>query len=79
MQLLHPRLVCLHPQLRLTHLTLVSQRVLSDRVAAMFEATYGCDPVVSAGVIEPKWLVEIKKLLGETVKPYVKVNGPWDM
>jgi hypothetical protein len=60
-------------------LTLALQRVLSDRVAAMFEATYGCDPVVTGGVSEPKWLVEIKKLLGDTIKPFVKVNGPWDM
>ena len=59
--------------------SLVSQLVLSDRVAAMFKATYGCDPVASAGVSEPKWLVEIKKLLGDTIKPFVKVNGPWDM
>ena len=57
-------------------LTLLLQPVLSQRVAAMFEARYGCQPVVSG---EPNWLVEFKKLLGETMKPFVKLSGPWDM
>jgi hypothetical protein len=42
----------------------------------MFEAKYGLHPVVSG---EPNWLVEFKKLLGETMKPFVKLSGPWDM
>jgi len=52
------------------------QPVLSSRVEAMFEARYGCHPVVSG---EPNWLVELKKLLGDTMKPFVKLGGPWDM
>ena len=52
------------------------QPVLSRRVEAMFEARYGCHPVVSG---EPNWLVELKKLLGDTMKPFVKLGGPWDM
>jgi hypothetical protein len=50
--------------------------VLSRRVAAMFEAAYGCHPFISS---EPNWLFELKKLLGETMKPFVKLAGPWDM
>jgi hypothetical protein len=50
--------------------------VLSQRVAAMFEAKYGLHPVVSG---EPNWLMEFKKLLGETMKPFVKLSEPWDM
>jgi hypothetical protein len=42
----------------------------------MFEAAYGCHQVVSG---EPNWLFELKKLLGETMKPFVKLPGPWDM
>ena len=64
------------PQLRRRTLTLLLQPVLSQRVAAMFEARYGCHPVVSG---EPNWLVEFKKLLGKTMKPFVKLSGPWDM
>jgi hypothetical protein len=54
------------PQLRRRTLTLLLQPVLSQRVAAMFEAKYGLHPVVSG---EPNWLVEFQKLLGETMKP----------
>ena len=57
-------------------LTLLLQPVLSQRVAAIFEAAYGCHLVVSG---EPNWLFELKKLLGETMKPFVKLPGPWDM
>jgi hypothetical protein len=67
------------PQLRrtiVTHPPPLLQPVLSRRVAAMFEARYGCHPVVSG---EPNWLVELKKLLGDTMKPFVKLGGPWDM
>jgi hypothetical protein len=49
--------------------------VLSHRVAAMFEATYGCHPVFSS---EPIWFFELKNLLGGTMM-HVKLPGPWDM
>jgi hypothetical protein len=42
----------------------------------MFEARYGCHPVVDG---EPNWLVELKKLLGDLMGPSVKLGGPWDM
>ncbi len=45
----------------------------------MFEAEYGRDPVVSGDVIEPKWFVEFKKHIGKSIKPFVKLVGPWDM
>ena len=55
------------------------QPLLSLRVAAMFEAEYGRDPVVSGDEIEPKWFVEFMKLIGKSTKPFVKLVGPWDM
>jgi hypothetical protein len=67
------------PLLRHRALTLCLQLVLSDRVTAMFKAKYGCDPDVSGVETVPKWFVELKKLVGDTMKPFVKVHGPWDM
>ncbi len=64
------------PEPRRSALTLILQPVLSHRVAAMFYETYGCHLVVGG---EPNWLFELKKLLGETMKPFVKLPGPWDM
>ena len=73
------RLGCVLPYQRRAMLTLLLQRALSPRAAAMFEATYGCAPVASGGVNEPKWLAEFKKRLGGTMKSFVKLSGPWDM
>jgi hypothetical protein len=42
----------------------------------MFEATYGCHPVISS---EPNWLFELNNLLGDTMKQNAKLPGPWDM
>jgi hypothetical protein len=69
----------LHPQLCRTMLMLLLQPVLSVRVAAMFKATYGCDPVVSSEGSEPKWFAEFKKHIGSTIRPFVNQCGPWDV
>jgi hypothetical protein len=45
----------------------------------MFEATYGCAPVPVGAAGEPTWFVEFKKHIGKTMKPFVKLPGPWDM
>ena len=57
----------------------VLQPVLSDRVAAMFQAEYGCAPVVSGGASEPNWIARLKTFLGPSMRPFVKAGGRWDM
>ncbi len=68
-------IVCVLLQLRHRKLTLPLQAVLSSRLAAMFEAAYGCDVVE----FEPKWFAEFKQCLSITMRSFVKQSGPWDM